>query len=142
MKLVNRGFVNPVSSGFEVTARHNLEGLADVDDQSSWSVRGVVPFLIVPPDLETRDGDRKELGGGSEVGVAVHAETFGCFLRLFLDRSEERMSEVALAGRRCLVVGLDLVPKIVVVELENTGEEGEDTSVDGFGEVLPSALSD
>lgn len=38
--------------GFEVSTRDDLKRIADVDHQSSWLVRNVVPLLVSAPDLK------------------------------------------------------------------------------------------
>lgn len=44
------------------------------------------------------------------------------------------MTEVSLASWSA--VRLNVVPEVVVWQLENTREEGEESAVDGFGEVV------
>lgn len=93
-----------------------------------------MPRLVSTPDLQARDGDREKEGGEAKVGVTVHPQSFGGLLRRLLDRSEEGVPEVPLAGRGA--VRLDLVPKVVVRQLEDAREEGQKPAVDGLGEVL------
>lgn len=108
--------------------------LSNVDDQRTSLVRHVVPRLVSTPDLQARDGDREKEGGEAKVCMTVHPQSFGGLLRRLLDRSEEGVSEIPLAGRGA--VRLDLVPKVVVRQLEDTREEGQKPAVDGLGEVL------
>ena len=81
----------------EVTPGDNFESFADIDNQTSGLVRDIEP-LIVLPDLEARDRYRKKKRSQAKVGMAVHLETFGCFLSGFFDGTEDGMTEVAFAG--------------------------------------------
>lgn len=127
-----------MARGFEVPPGHDLEGVPDINHQSTRLVGDIVPFLILAPDLQTRDGHGEEQRCQAEVGVAVHAQPFGGFLGLFLYGSEESMPEVAFAGGTA--VGLDVVPEVVVGEFEDAREEREKSAVDGFGEVVGEGL--
>src|SRR5699024_225294 len=81
---------------------------------------------------------REEQCGQTKVCVAVHAQAFGCLFGFFLDGSEECVAEVAFAGRAPL--RLDVVPEIVVWELQDAGKEAQESSIDGFREVVGERL--
>lgn len=70
--------------------------------------------------------------------MPVHAQAFRCLFGFFLDGSEECVAEVSFAGRA--PVGLDVAKKIVVWELQDAGKEGQESSVDGFREVVGERL--
>lgn len=128
LRLVGRGLVDAVTSGLEVPTRHNLQRLANVDNEGSRLVRNVVPRLVIAPDLETRHGYREEQGGSSKVGVAMHTQTLGLFNGLLLDWTEQGVSEVALTARAA--VTLNVLPEVVVRKLEDTREEAEQAAID------------
>jgi hypothetical protein len=98
LELVHGRSVYAVTSSLEVAAGHNLERVADIDDERSRFVGDVVPLFVAAPDLQARDGDRKQQGREAEVGVAVHAEALRCRLGGLLDWAEEGVAEVALAS--------------------------------------------
>lgn len=52
IQLINGRLVDTVASGLEVTAGDDLKGVANVDDQRSGVVWGVVPFLVLAPNLK------------------------------------------------------------------------------------------
>jgi hypothetical protein len=57
----------------------------------------------------------------------MHAHALGKLGCLLVDGPEQGVSEVALAGWASL--GLDIVPQVVVVQLEHAGEEGQEPAV-------------
>lgn len=128
-----------MTGSLEATAGNNLEGITNVDDESTRLVRHIVPLLIPAPDLETRDGHREQQRRQPKVGVPVHAQALGRLLGRLLHGPEQRVAEVALAGRAA-AVGLDLVPEVVVGELEDAREEGEEAAVDRPCEVVAKGL--
>jgi hypothetical protein len=133
MKLVYGRLVYAVTSSLEVAARHNLERVANIYDERSGLIRDVVPLFVAAPDLQAGDGDREQQGRKAEVSVAVHAETLGCCLGGLLDWPEEGVAEIALAGGTA--VRLDVIPEVVVRELENAREEGEKAAIHGASQV-------
>jgi hypothetical protein len=86
--LVGRRLVNTVASSLEVSTRHNLESISDVDHQRTGLVGDIVPLFIATPDLKTGDRDGEELGSQTKVGVTVHTKSLGGFLCLLLDWAE------------------------------------------------------
>lgn len=52
IQLINGRLVDTVASGLEVTTGNDFEGVANVDDQRSGVVWGVVPLLVLAPDLK------------------------------------------------------------------------------------------
>lgn len=138
MQLINRWLKNTVTSGLEMPTRDNLQGIADVDDQRPRLVRDVVPLFVAAPDLQTGDGNGEEQCGQTKVCVAVHAQALRCLFGFFLDGSEKCVAEVAFTGRAPL--RLDVFEKIVVWELQDAGKEGQESSVDGFREVVGERL--
>lgn len=118
-----RRSVDPVSGSLEVSTRYDFQSFTNVDNQRPRVVRHIVPLLIFTPDLETRDGYREEQSGETKVSVAVHTETLGSFFGGFFYWSEESMTEVAFTGGGA--VGLDIVPEVIIVELEDSGEKSE-----------------
>lgn len=138
VQLVRRGREDPVAGGLEVPARDNLEGVTNVDDERTRLVGHVVPLLVLAPDLQARDGHREELGGQPEVGVAVHPEALGLLARRLLHGAEEGVAEVALAGRAA--VRLDIVPQVVVGQLQHAREERQDPPVDRLCQVVAELL--
>lgn len=120
-----------------MSARDNFQCFANVNNQGPRVVGHIIPLFIFTPNLETRDGYREEQSGETKVSMAVHTETLRSFLGGFFDWSEESMAEVAFAGGG--TVGLDVVPEIVIVEFEDSGEESEKTTVNRSGEILNMA---
>lgn len=121
MQLINRGLENTVASSLGVSSGDNLQSITDIDYQRSRPVRHVVPLLVAAPYLQTGDGNREQQSCQTEVCVSVHTQTFRCLLGFFLDRSEECVAEAAFASRAS--VGLDVVPEIVIRELQDTGKQ-------------------
>lgn len=117
-----------MARGLEVAAGHDLKGVADVNDQRAGLVRHVLPLLVLAPDLQTRDGNGEKQRRQAKVGVPVHPEPFRLLAGLFWHRSEQGVAEIALTGG--CAVGLDVVPEVVVGELEDAGEQSEDAPVD------------
>lgn len=117
-----------------MTTRDDLQRLPDIDDQRARLVRDVIPLLVPSPDLETRNRDGEQQRGQSEIRMPVHPQPFRLFLRGLLHRTEEGVSEVSFAGGAS--VGLDVVPEIVVRQFEDAGEERQEATVDGLGQVL------
>lgn len=138
MQLIHRWLENTVTSGLEMPTRDNLQGIADVDNQRPGLIRHIMPLFVAAPDLQTRDGNREQQGGQTEVSVAVHAQAFRCLFSFFLDGSEECVAEVTFTGRA--PVGLDVVPEIVVGQFQDTRKERQESSVDGFREVVRERL--
>jgi hypothetical protein len=68
----------------------------------------------------------------------VHAKALGCLLGLLLNGSEEGVTEVAFTGRTA--VRLNIVPEVVIGQLQNTREKSEESAVDGLGEVVAEFL--
>lgn len=66
--------------------------------------------------------------------MPVHPQPFRLFLRGLLDRTEEGVSEVPLAGGAS--VGLDVVPEVIIWQFKDAGEERQEATVDGLGQVL------
>lgn len=126
-----------MSGSLEMSARDNFQCFANVNNQGPRVVGHIIPLFIFTPNLETRDGYREEQSGETKVSMAVHTETLRSFLGGFFDWSEESMAEVAFAGGG--TVGLDVVPEIVIVEFEDSGEESEKTTVNRSGEILNMA---
>ena len=58
--LVGRGVGDFVLGGFEVPARDDLEGLADVDDEGSRRIFHWLPSRLSGPDMQSGDRDGKE----------------------------------------------------------------------------------
>lgn len=123
-----------MSSRLEVTTRDDLQRLPDIDDQRARLIRDVVPLLVPPPNLKTRDRDGEQQGGQSEIGMPVHPQPFRLFLRGLLDRTEEGVSEVSFAGGAS--VGLDVVPEVIIWQFKDAGEERQEATVDRLGQVL------
>jgi hypothetical protein len=94
-----------------------------------------MPFLVITPYLQARDGHREQEGGESKVGVAVHPKSLGSLCCLFLDGTEEGVPKVPFASRRA--VRLNIVPEIIVWQFEHAGEKGKQSAVYRLGEVLP-----
>lgn len=134
LQLIDRRLVNTVTSSLEMATGDNLQGIADVNDKRTGLVGHVVPLFIAAPNLETRDGHREEQCCQTKVGVAVHTQALGCLLGLLLDGAEKRMAEVALAS--WATVGLNVIPEIVIGQLEDSGEESQEAAVDGLGQVV------
>jgi len=86
--LVNRGLVDTVTSSFKVSPGHDLEGIANVDDESTRLIGGIVPLLILAPDLKAGDRNREEQGGETEVCMTMHAKALGSLFCGLLHRSE------------------------------------------------------
>lgn len=126
-----------MSGSLEMSARDNFQCFANVNNQGPRVVGHIIPLFIFTPNLETRDGYREEQSGETKVSMAVHTETLRSFLGGFFDWSEESMAEVAFAGGG--TVGLDVVPEVVIVEFEDSGEESEKTTVNRSGEILNMA---
>lgn len=126
-----------MSGSLEMSARDNFQCFANVNNQGPRVVGHIIPLFIFTPNLETRDGYREEQSGETKVSMTVHTETLRSFLGGFFDWSEESMAEVAFAGGGTM--GLDVVPEIVIVEFEDSGEESEKTTVDRSGEILNMA---
>lgn len=126
-----------MSGSLEMSARDNFQCFANVNNQGPRVVGHIIPLFIFTPNLETRDGYREEQSGETKVSMAVHTETLRSFLGGFFDWSEESMAEVAFTGGG--TVGLDVVPEIVIVEFEDSGEESEKTTVNRSGEILNMA---
>lgn len=126
-----------MSGSLEMSARDNFQCFANVNNQGPRVVGHIIPLFIFTPNLETRDGYREEQSGETKVSMAVHTETLRSFLGGFFDWSEESMAEVAFAGGG--TVGLDVVPEIVIVEFEDSGEESEKTTVNRSSEILNMA---
>lgn len=136
-KTYGRRSVDPVSGSLEVSTRDNFQCFTNIDNQGPRVVRHIIPLFIFTPNLETRDGYREEQSGETKVSMAVHTKTLRSFVSGFFDWSEESMAEVAFAGGRA--VGLDIVPEVVIVELEDSGEESEKPTVNRAGEILTTA---
>lgn len=77
MELITWWAEYAVSSCLEMTAADDLQSLADVNDQCSGLVRHVVPLLVLSPNLQTADRNRREQCRETNVGVTVHAQAFG-----------------------------------------------------------------
>jgi hypothetical protein len=86
--LVNRGLVDTVTSGFKVSPGHDLESITDIDHESTRLIRGIVPLLILAPDLKARDRNGKEQGGETKVCMTMHAKALGSLFCGLLHRSE------------------------------------------------------
>lgn len=84
-----------MSGCFEVSTGDNLESLANVDHKSTWTVRSVVPLVILAPNLETGDRYREEQSGKAKVSVTVHSDVPGLLECLLIDWSEQSMAEVS-----------------------------------------------
>ena len=123
-----------MSGSLEMSARDNFQCFANVNNQGPRVVGHIIPLFIFTPNLETRDGYREEQSGETKVSMAVHTKTLRSFVSGFFDWSEESMAEVAFAGGGTM--GLDVVPEIVIVEFEDSGEESEKTTVNRSGEIL------
>jgi hypothetical protein len=111
-----------------MTTGHNFQRIANVDNEGTGLIRHVVPLFILTPDLKTRDGNREQQSGQAEVCVAVHAKALGCLLGFLLNGSEEGVTEVAFTGRTA--VRLNIVPEVVIGQLQNTREKSEESAVD------------
>ena len=138
LALVNRRLEDSVTSSLEVTTRNNLESITNVDDESTRLVRNIVPLLITTPNLKTRNRHREQQSCQAKVCVSMHAQTLGSLLGSLLHGAEQSVAEISLAGRAA--VGLDIVPEVVVGELEDAGEEGEEAAVDRLCEVVGKGL--
>lgn len=134
LALINRGLEDTVTSSLEVTTRNNLESITNVDDKSTRLVRNIIPLLITTPNLKARNRHREQQSCQAKVCVSMHAQTLGSLLGSLLHGSEKSVAEVSLTGRAA--VGLDILPEVIVRELEDAGEEGEETTVDGPREVV------
>jgi hypothetical protein len=66
--------------------------------------------------------------------MPVHPQPFRLFLCGLLHRTEQGVSEVSFAGGAS--VGLDVVPEVVIWQFEDTGEEGQEATVDRLGQIL------
>lgn len=135
MGLILRWLEDTVPSRLEVTTRHDLQCFTNVDDKTSGSVWHVVPPLVLP-DLETGDRNGKQEGGQPKVGVSVHFQAFGGILSGFLDGAEDGVAEVAFASCRSFNMGLNVVPEVIVVQLEHSGEESEYSAIHRLCEIL------
>lgn len=134
LALVDGRLEDSMTSSLEVTTRNNLESITNVDDKSTRLVRNIVPLLVPTPNLKTRNRHREQQSCQAKICVSMHAQTLGSLLGSLLHGSEQSVSEVSFAGRAA--VGLDIVPEVVVGELENAREEGEKTAVDRLCEVV------
>lgn len=138
LALVDGRLEDTVTSSLEVATRNDLESITNVDDKSPRLVRNIVPLLIPTPNLETRNRHREQQRCQAKVCVSMHAQTLGSLLGSLLHGAEQSVAEVSLAGRAA--VGLDILPEVVVGELEDAGEEGEETAVDRLCEVVGKGL--
>lgn len=134
VQLIGRRSEDSVSSRLEVTPGDDLQRLSDVDDQSARLIRDVIPLLVPAPNLETRDRDGEQQGGQSEIRMPVHPQPFRLFLCGLLHRTEQGVSEVSFAGGAS--VGLDVVPEVIIWQFKDAGEERQEATVDGLGQVL------
>lgn len=123
-----------VRGRLEMPSGHNLERLADIDNDCARLVPHGLPSALPGPDVQRRDGDGEEERGGAVVRVAVHADAVAPGLVLGWEGVEEGVPEVAVTDGAG--VGLDVRPEVVVGELQDAGEQGEEAAVDGVGEVL------
>ena len=76
LQLVHRRLVHAVARGLEVATGNDLEGIANIDDQSTRLVRNIVPLLVAAPDLQAGDWHREQQSRQPKVSVSMHAEAF------------------------------------------------------------------
>ena len=142
--LLIRGRIGDLMLGrFEVSSGYDLQRFANVDDQRSWIVLHRLPLVLLGKDVKTRYRYAEKKRCGSVIGVPVHADSLSSLLVFLRQRVEECMAisfsliSVAWAsfhlpqipithGR---VMTLNIVPEIVIRQLECLGEELEQSAI-------------
>lgn len=133
MRLVLRGRVHAVHAALEVPARERAQGVADVHRDGGVLRLDPLPLVLRVQDLQGRDGLAEEQREGPEVGVARHVHAAHLLVLLRAPRRVVHVAQVVLAF---LVVEVVLDELLLVLELQEDGEDAEESEEDFLVDVL------